>query len=140
MLITSSEHLKDACQDQIDLFNKTFPAGAKFNKTNWDLALAAGLQVHWMKRFLDSATLKIYEEAVAKYKTIYKEATAPALKMYNEATAPALKIYNEATATALKIYKETIASALKIYEEATATAFFNLLEAQFCGKHYEQCN
>ena len=127
MLITSSEHLKDACQDQIDLFNKTFPAGAKFNKTNWDLALAAGLQVHWMKRFLDSATLKIYEEAVAKYKTIYKEATAPALKIYNEAIAPALKIHDEAP-------------ALKIYEEATATAFFNLLEAQFCGKHYEQCN
>ena len=98
MLITSSEHLKDACQDQIDLFNKTFPAGAKFNKTNWDLALAVGLQVTWMKRFLDESNRKIYDEAAASTLKIFDEATASALKIYNEATAHALKIYDEAIA------------------------------------------
>ena len=143
MLITS-EHLKGACPDQIDLFNKTFSVGAEFNKTNWDLALAVGLQVMWMERFLDESSSKIYDEARAPAWKIYEEAkdsalekyneaAAAALKIYDEATAPAWKIFNEATApafTGLKmeynadaIYEETTAPALQIYEEATASAW-----------------
>ena len=97
MLITN-KHLKGACQNQVELFNKTFPVGVEFNKTNWDLALAVGLQVTWMKRFLDESNRKIYDEAAASTLKIFDEATASALKIYNEATAHALKIYDEAIA------------------------------------------
>jgi len=152
MLITN-KHLEDACKDQVELFNKTFPVGAEFNKTNWDLALAVGLQVMWMEKFLDESNRKIFNEAEASAWKIYKEATAPASKIYNEtiepawkiykeakdsawrtyeeAIAPALKIYDEATASAWKICYETTASAWKTYHEATASALFNALEQQF---------
>jgi len=154
MLITN-KHLEGACQDQVELFNKTFPVGAEFNKTNWDLALAVGLQVIWMERFLYESNRKIYDEARAPALKIYDEATAPArkifnetiasyLKKYNEAEALLWKIYDEARAAALKIYAEEIAPALKIYYEATAPALkiydeafaaelFNALEQQFNG-------
>ena len=130
MLITN-KHLEGACQDQVELFNKTFPVGAEFNKTNWDLALAVGLQVMWMERFLDESNRKIYEVAIAAALKIYKDATAPDWKIYEEATAPALKIYDEATAPALKICEEATAPAWKIFNEARDSALFNTLEKQF---------
>ena len=89
MLITN-KHLEGACQDQVNLFNETFPVGAEFNKTNWDLALAVGLQVIWMERFLDESNRKIYDEATASALKIYKEATESARKIYYEAEKSAL--------------------------------------------------
>ena len=119
MLITN-KHLEGACQDQVNLFNETFPVGAEFNKTNWGLALTVGLQVTWMERFLDESNRKIYDKAIA-----------PARKIYDEARVPARKTYKEAIAPASKIYEEARAPALKIYDEAIAAALFDALEQQF---------
>ena len=132
MLITN-KHLEGACQDQVELFNKTFPVDVEFNKTNWDLALSVGLRVMWMGRFLDKSAWKIYDEAIESAWEIYDEARAPALKIYNEAIVPARKTYNEATESALKIYDEATESARKIYYEAEKSALFDALEQQFNG-------
>ena len=129
MLITN-KHLEGACQNQIDLFNKTFPVGVEFNTTNWDLALAVGLQVMWMKRFLDESNRKIYVEATASALKIFDEVKDSALKIYKEATASASKIYDEATIRARKIYDEAIEPAWKIYDEATASALEKYEEAR----------
>ena len=133
MLITN-KHLKGACQDQVELFNKTFPVGVEFNKTNWDLALAVGLQVTWMKRFLDESVKEKYKAAEISASKTYFKAEISAYKIYQEATESALKIlYDEVAAPAWKIFEEAIVPARKTYKEAIASALFNALEQQFNG-------
>jgi len=133
MLITS-KHLQGACQEQIDLFNETFPVGVEFNKTNWDFSLAVGLQVIWMERFLDESVKEKYKAAEISASKTYFKAEISAYKIYQEATESALKIlYDEVAAPAWKIFEEAIVPARKTYKEAIASALFNALEQQFNG-------
>jgi len=80
----------DACEDQVDIFAKTFPTGATVTLTNCRKAVAAGLDLTWAAdEWLSAPARKAYEEATATAWKAYGEAKAPALKAYLEAKAPA---------------------------------------------------
>src|ERR1035437_4023857 len=100
-LLLSTLITHKACQEQVNLFRKTFGDSVEITP-NLCKQHAQSFRFNWAATHLLSA---------------------PALKLYSETYAPALKLYNETYATALKLYDETYATAWKLYDETYATAW-----------------
>jgi hypothetical protein len=81
LLITAAALQKcQPCEDQIDLFRKTFPKGVLLTLANLRRAAMAGLNLDWFVQYF---------------------CTAPAEKAFQEATDTAWKAFQEAKATAV---------------------------------------
>ena len=80
----------DACEEQVELFEATFPKGGTTSKANLIKAARAGLYINWLERFVPAPARKVYYEAVAAARKVYRDAAAPAWKVYDEAVVPAL--------------------------------------------------
>ena len=81
----------NACEDQRDLFAKTFPKGTTVTLAACKKAAIAGLQLGWLaERLFTPAQRKAYNEATAAAWEAYHEATAPAREACNEVEAVAL--------------------------------------------------
>jgi len=95
---------KDACRDQVRIFEGLFGASAKPTLANCRKAVKVGLSLDWAASRL---------------------LPAPAWEAYDEAITPAWEAYDEAITPAQKVYEKAIAPARKAYDEACARAFYN---------------
>ena len=121
-----------ACEDQVELFNTTFPEGTEITKEACLTAASVRIDFEWASRnILNQRQRKAYKEAEAPLLKAYEEAEAPLLKAYEEAKAPLLKAYKEAITPLLKAYKEAHAPLWKAYEEAKAIAFYNAFTGEY---------
>jgi hypothetical protein len=119
----------DACEDQVVLFDETFPDGVDAPASDEDVdALLArldgvGLDIGWAaSKLLSESAWEVYDETVAPAWEVYDETVEPAKKVYDETVASAKKAYAETVASAKKAYAETVASAKKVYDETVAPA------------------
>ena len=71
---------KGACADQVAIFRKHWPEGARPLLRTIKKAARLGLDLDWFAcGFLARSALAAYEEATASVLAAYREATAPAL-------------------------------------------------------------
>ena len=119
----------DACEDQVVLFDETFPDGVDAPASDEDVdALLArldgvGLDIGWAaSKLLSESAWEVYDETVAPAWEVYDETVEPAKKVYDETVASAKRAYAETVASAKKAYAETVASAKKVYDETVASA------------------
>ena len=84
------KHLNGACEDQKAIFKKVFPTGAPITLTVAKKAIAHGLEISWLTKYIPIDNGEIYDVTAA-----------PARKIYNEAVDAAWKIFNVAIASAL---------------------------------------
>ena len=121
----------DACEDQIKIFNNTFPEGTNITKAACLKAARADLDIDWIAcKVLSETAYEAYLEACAPIEKAYDEAHAPLIKTYYEALAPLDKAYFEALAPLDKAYDEAIAPIDKAYREALSPidkAYFEAL-------------
>ena len=113
---------KNACRDQIELFQETFGDAVEVTQENCLKAARASLDFGCL---LDRKQRAAYEVAKAPLWAAYREAEAPLLAAYEEAEAPLLAAYEEAKAPLWAAYEEAEAPLLAAYEEARAIAFYN---------------
>ena len=126
-----------ACDEQVELFNKTFPSGTEITKEACLTAASVGIDFDWacnnllncdQRKAYEEAkalSLEAYEEADASLWKAYEEAKSPLWEAYEEAKAPLWKAYEEALTPLWKAYKEANAPLWKAYKEAKAIAFYN---------------
>jgi hypothetical protein len=76
---------KGACSDQVALFKRTFPKGAKPTALNLAKARSAGLDYGYITAFLSAPHLAAYEAARDAHLAAYKAACAPHLAAYKAA-------------------------------------------------------
>lgn len=127
---------KDACADQVALFEQLFPDGVE---PTLELCLEYALVFDWnwaathllsstarkTRDEAEASALEAYDEAVTSALEAYHKAEASAWQAYHKAEAPASKAYDEAVASAQEAYDEAVASARKTRDEAVVTAWFN---------------
>ena len=93
---------KNACENQVAIFEREWPKGARPTLKNIRRATELGLDVDWFARtFLDAPAWAAYKDARAAAWAAYKDARAAARVPYKEAKAPARVAYEEARAAAL---------------------------------------
>lgn len=51
-----------ACQEQVNIFQKLFSNEAELTKSNFNLAIANGLEVEWLTRYLTDSAWADYEK------------------------------------------------------------------------------
>ena len=86
---------KDACRDQVRIFEGLFGASAKPTLANCRKAVKVGLSLDWAaSRLLPAPAWEAYDEAITPAQKVYEKAIAPARKAYDEACARAF--YNAA--------------------------------------------
>ena len=107
MDLITLDHLKRACPEQRELFQRVFPEGAEVTDANALCAVAAGLKIQWLARFLPARRRKAYYEARELAQKAYDEATAPDRKAYYDALAPAQKAYYDTVAYTLVLFLKT---------------------------------
>ena len=114
---------RGACEDQVDLFRKTFPNGVVPSLAACRKAARAGLDLTWFaNKFLSAPALAAYEKAVAPEWSEYAKAVVAALAEYEKARAAAWSEHEKATAAALAAYDKAVAPARSAYEKARAAA------------------
>ena len=93
----TTEYLEahNACPEQVELFDKTFPEGTSITRKACLAAGKAGLNLDWLAgRLFDEQTYDAYTEAAASAFKAYAKARASADKAYREACAvPFYKAY-----------------------------------------------
>jgi len=101
----------DACEEQVAMFEKTFPDGATADDVG--AAVAAGLDVQWLvEGVVSDEVWRAYEEARAPLWRAYLEAEAPLLRACEEAKAPLWRAYEEARVPLWRAYAEAEAQLL----------------------------
>ena len=116
------KHLRGACSKQRALFRQTFPEGAPVTLVAARKAVAAGLDVSWLARFLSPEGHAKYQRVTASAWAEYERVTAAARAEYDRVTAPAWAEYKRVKAAALAEYDRVTASALAEYERVKAAA------------------
>jgi len=101
-----------ACEDQVELFERTFGKSARVTLTNCRKAAAAGLDLDWASGQMLSF---------------------PAREAYREATAFAWAAYREAWTTPRATHIEAEATAWEAFLEARATGFYHAVLAKAKG-------
>ena len=107
---------KNACAEQVKIFESEWPNGANVTLKNCRRAFELGLSLDWAVENLLSATAW----------ATYQSAIAPARATYEAAIAPARATYQAARATAWATYDAAIAPAEAPYQAARATAFYRV--------------
>jgi len=121
---------KNACEDDIEIFQAEWPDGAEMTLENLLRIVELELDLDWFtENFLDESAQREYDEAIAPARRECDEAIASAHQKYDEAIAPAHQKYQEAIASAHQKYQEAIASAHQKYDEVTALAYRKYQEA-----------
>ena len=107
----------DACEEQVAMFEKTFPDGATADDVG--AAVAAGLNVRWLvEKVVSDEVWRAYAEAEATLRRAYAEARAPLRRAYQEARALLRRAYQEAREPLWRAYQEAEATLWRAYEEA----------------------
>ena len=82
---------KNACDDQVAIFEKEWPAGVEVTAAVVWRAVELELDIHWFAaKFLPTPAWAEYEKAIAAARAEYYKAVAPAWAEYEKAVAPAL--------------------------------------------------
>ena len=117
--------VKDACLEQLKLFNRLFPNGV-------ELTLEVCLEhynkfdLNWcVENLLNDTQREAYEEARVPLWKTYEEARVPLWKAYVEAEAPLWEAYEETVTPLWKTYDEARVPLWKAYVGAKVKAFFN---------------
>ena len=114
---------KDACEDQVTIFEEEWPDGVEVTVEAILRAVELWLDIDWfVHQFLPAPVRKAYNEAMTSAQRAYDEVIAPAQKAYDEGIASARKAYDEVVDPARKAYNEAIAPARKAYDEAITLA------------------
>ena len=112
---------KDACEDQVTIFEEEWPDGVEVTVEAILRAVELWLDIDWfVHQFLPAPVRKAYNEAMTSAQRAYDEVIAPAQKAYDEGIASARKAYDEVVDPARKAYNEVIASTRKAYNEVIA--------------------
>ncbi len=113
----------NACKRQVKLFQAVFPDGAESTEQALQLALDAGLDIHWAaENLLSASALAEYEKTRASAWAEYNKTCAPALAEYQKTYTPA---YQKTCASAWAEYKKTYAPAEAECQKTCAYAFLN---------------
>ena len=100
-LTTDILYKKNACENQVAIFEKEWPDGVEITVEAILRAIELGLDIDWFAdNFLFTPIRKVYTEAMA-----------PVWKTHEGATAPVREAYKEDMASAWEVYWEVIASA-----------------------------
>ena len=117
---------KDACEDQVQLFQETFGDTLELKSKDQALKLAKVMAQEFDFDWASEELLndfEAYKEAKAPLWKAYKEAEAPLWNAYKEAKAPLVKAYEEAGVPLWKAYKEAEAPLWAACKEAMAQLF-----------------
>ncbi len=119
MLITAKQlRDKKACSDQVAIFVKEWPEGAKPTLVNCQRAVKLGLDLGWFaESFLSSSAWEAY-----------KKAKASAWKAYDKATASIEEAYKKTRTSAWEAYDKAITSAWEAYDKARTFALYQALK------------
>lgn len=114
------EYLKrlNACKDQVDLFAKTFPDGAKVTRDNLAKARAAGLNVEWFAA------------------EVYRGAVKSALINYHDSARKSARDAYDARKVAGAAYDAAIAAAWTAYDAAIDDIILDVAEYRRTLKNY----
>jgi hypothetical protein len=143
---------ENACGQQVALFKKIFPDGAKLTRGNWEEAKGVELDVWFCVKFLSPKKLaefsKIRDSAWAEYDEVcelarikydkilclawaeYAKVCGFNLPEYNKGNNPAWVEYNNICGPARAKYDKVWNSTWTEYEKVCVSALFALLESQ----------
>ena len=112
MKVTAKQlRAKDACPDQVLIFEKEWPNGVEISQEVLQRAVEVHLDLDWFAfTFLPAPAREAYKKAIAPAWAAYIKATATAWAAYDKATAR--EAYKKATATAEEVLDKAIAPAL----------------------------
>lgn len=102
-----------ACEEQVIVFERLFPAGASLTEAALEQALAARLDVAWLAELFT-----VY--ATAEPRRAYEAATAEAWRAYlaARATAEARRVFDAASAEPRRVYQ--LACGRLLIEQASS--------------------
>ena len=103
---------REACSDQVELFERVFPRGAPVSMRSFAKARKAGLDPRWTAHLLRAPALAEYEKACDAAWAEYEKACAPALAEYEKACAPAWAEYEKVRDAAWAEYEKVRDAAL----------------------------
>ena len=127
---------KQACSDQVAVFEAEWPKGAETTKKNWTRAAELKLSVTFLERFLSPTALKEYREIRRPALREYEKIILPARKEYYKIIRavkirlPAMDEYEKIKQAALKEYDNIEQPAWKEYEKIILPALFQALAAE----------
>jgi hypothetical protein len=114
---------REACSDQVELFERVFPRGAPVSMRSFAKARKAGLDTRWTAHLLRDAALAEYEKACDAALAEYEKVRAPARAEYGKARAPACVEYKKVRDAALAEYEKVRDAAWAEYEKVRAPAW-----------------
>jgi len=115
-------HKRGACEDQIALFSKLFPAGeVEVTRESVAAAAVAGLEIGWgALNLLRGQFKRTFDTAMAEPKKVFDAATAEANKAFHAAMTEPRQAYGAATAEPKKAFHVAESEAWKALNAAMA--------------------
>ena len=104
---------REACSDQVELFERVFPRGAPVSMRSFAKARKAGLDPRWTAHLLRASALAEYEKVRDAAWAEYEKARAPAWAEYEKVRDAALAEYEKARAPAWAEYEKVRDAALE---------------------------
>lgn len=125
MKTITRNHLEfhEACEQQLDLFIEEFGDSVELTKENWNRAIAVGLEVVWLFKFLPIGKRAVFTEYRTEQSEKYQEVHKPLWEAYKEIEKPAYDKYNSINMRAYDEYNEnniSVTEYLDIKEPAYA--------------------
>ena len=101
MKITSEYlRLNNACAQQLELFEQTFPLGTEITRSSCSRATRIGLDTHWLARELFSAgVVAAYSRKYDELVSCFQKACVPSNEAYKDRCAQDYTRYHKACAT-----------------------------------------
>ena len=121
-----------ACEDQLDLFKKVFPRGARLSEASVIKAVEARLDLGWLAaKTLSGLARAEYRKVCALAWSEYEKACGPALAEYEKVCDLAWSECEKAHALAKAEYEKACGPALAEYDKIYTLAWTNYEKA--CG-------
>ena len=113
---------REACSDQVELFERVFPRGAPVSMRSFAKARKAGLDPRWTAHLLRAPALAEYEKVRDAALAEYEKARAPAWAEYEKVRDAAWAEYKKVRDAAEKACAPALAEYEKVRDAALVAA------------------